>query len=81
MISEKGKNDLSIGWQRMTRQDAEMPRPLGAIADGLVYHVISRGNNRQTVFESEGDYSTVNGYRLLATLYGAARNCSVERAT
>lgn len=33
-----------------------MPRPLRPIADGLVYHVINRGNNRQTVFDSEGDY-------------------------
>ena len=33
-----------------------MPRPLRPIADGLVYHVINRGNNRQTVFESEGDF-------------------------
>ncbi len=33
-----------------------MPRPLRPIADGLVYHVINRGNNRQPVFHSEGDY-------------------------
>ena len=33
-----------------------MPRPLRPIADGLVYHVINRGNNRQTVFGSEGDF-------------------------
>ena len=33
-----------------------MPRPLRPIADGLVYHVINRGNNRQTVFDSEGDF-------------------------
>ena len=33
-----------------------MPRPLRPIADGLIYHVINRGNNRQTVFESDGDY-------------------------
>ena len=33
-----------------------MPRPLRPIADGLVYHVINRGNNRQNVFESEGDF-------------------------
>jgi len=33
-----------------------MPRPLRPIADGLVYHVINRGNNRQAVFGSEGDY-------------------------
>ena len=29
-----------------------MPRPLRPIADGLIYHVINRGNNRQTVFHS-----------------------------
>lgn len=33
-----------------------MPRPLRPIADGLIYHVINRGNNRQTVFRNEGDY-------------------------
>ena len=33
-----------------------MPRPLRPIADGLIYHVINRGNNRQTVFSSEGDF-------------------------
>jgi putative transposase len=33
-----------------------MPRPLRPIADGLIYHVINRGNNRQTVFGSEGDF-------------------------
>ena len=27
-----------------------MPRPLRPIADGLVYHVISRANGRQSVF-------------------------------
>jgi putative transposase len=32
-----------------------MPRPLRPIADGLIYHVINRGNNRQTVFETEDD--------------------------
>jgi putative transposase len=33
-----------------------MPRPLRPIADGLIYHVINRGNNRQPVFQGEGDY-------------------------
>jgi len=33
-----------------------MPRPLRPIADGLIYHVIDRGNNRQPVFLDEGDY-------------------------
>jgi len=33
-----------------------MPRPLRPIADGLVYHVINRGNGRQPVFFGEGDY-------------------------
>jgi putative transposase len=32
-----------------------MPRPLRPIDDGLVYHVINRGNNQQQVFFSEGD--------------------------
>jgi putative transposase len=33
-----------------------MPRPLRPIDDGLVYHVINRGNNRQNVFRKESDY-------------------------
>jgi putative transposase len=33
-----------------------MPRPLRPIDDRLVYHVINRGNNRQSVFHDEGDY-------------------------
>ena len=33
-----------------------MPRPLRPIADGLIYHVINRGNGRQKVFLNEGDY-------------------------
>ncbi len=33
-----------------------MSRPLRPIADGLVYHVINRGNNRQPVFMDDGDY-------------------------
>ncbi len=33
-----------------------MSRPLRPIADGLVYHVINRGNARQPVFLDEGDY-------------------------
>ena len=33
-----------------------MARPLRPIADGLVYHVMARGNNRQDVFFDDGDY-------------------------
>ena len=33
-----------------------MPRPLRPIDDGLVYHVISRGNNRQEVFRKPEDF-------------------------
>lgn len=33
-----------------------MPRPLRPIDDGLIYHVINRGNNRQDVFHKEGDF-------------------------
>ncbi|MGD0900495.1 MAG: hypothetical protein ABR915_21900 [Thermoguttaceae bacterium] len=33
-----------------------MPRPPRPIADGLIYHVINRGNNRQPVFLADGDY-------------------------
>jgi len=32
-----------------------MPRSPRPIADGLIYHVINRGNNRQPVFLGEGD--------------------------
>jgi len=34
-----------------------MPRPLRPIADGLIYQVINRGNNRHALFDSEGDYA------------------------
>ncbi|HEX4143951.1 MAG TPA: transposase, partial [Pirellulales bacterium] len=33
-----------------------MPRPLRPIDDGLIYHVINRGNNRQDVFRKQGDF-------------------------
>jgi putative transposase len=33
-----------------------MPRPLRPIDDGLIYHVISRGNNRQDVFHKPADF-------------------------
>jgi len=33
-----------------------MPRPLRPIAEGLVYHVINRGNGRQPVFFDDGDF-------------------------
>ena len=33
-----------------------MPRPLRPIAEGLIYHVINRGNGRQPVFHKVGDY-------------------------
>jgi putative transposase len=34
-----------------------MPRPLRPIDDGLIYHVINRGNNRQRVFRKQADFS------------------------
>ncbi|HEY4233979.1 MAG TPA: transposase [Lacipirellulaceae bacterium] len=34
-----------------------MPRPLRPIADGLVYHLVNRGNNRQAVFRKPADYA------------------------
>ena len=37
-----------------------MARPLRPIADGLVYHVINRGNNRQQVFFEDGDLDLAN---------------------
>ncbi len=33
-----------------------MPRPLRPIDDGLIYHVINRGNNRQHVFRKRADF-------------------------
>ena len=33
-----------------------MRRPLCGIVDGLVYHVINRGNVRQSVFFPDEDY-------------------------
>jgi putative transposase len=33
-----------------------MPRPLRPIDDGLIYHVINRGNNRQDVFRKRDDF-------------------------
>ena len=34
-----------------------MPRPLRPIDDGLIYHVINRGNNRQNVFRKRADFT------------------------
>src|SRR5271154_3815017 len=33
-----------------------MGRPLRPVADGLIYHAINRGNNRDTVFFDDGDF-------------------------
>ena len=33
-----------------------MPRPLRPIDDGLIYHVINRGNNGQKVFRKQADF-------------------------
>ena len=33
-----------------------MPRPLRATDDGLISHVINRGNNRQNVFRKAADF-------------------------
>jgi putative transposase len=33
-----------------------MPRVARGLADGLIYHIINRGNARQQVFHTEGDY-------------------------
>jgi len=34
-----------------------MPRPLRPIDDGLIYHVINRGSNRQNVFRKRADFT------------------------
>ncbi len=33
-----------------------MPRVALGLADGLIYHIINRGNGRRQVFHTEGDY-------------------------
>ena len=33
-----------------------MPRPLRPVEEGLIYHVINRGNNRQPVFRKKADF-------------------------
>jgi putative transposase len=38
-----------------------MPRPLRPIDEGLIYHVIDRGNNRQNVFHKPGDFEAFLG--------------------
>jgi putative transposase len=43
-----------------------MPRPLRPIDDGLIYHVINRGNNRQDVFRKPEDFQAF--LRALAEL-------------
>jgi putative transposase len=43
-----------------------MPRPLRPIDDGLIYHVINRGNNRQNVFHKKDDFQAF--LRALADL-------------
>jgi len=34
----------------------KMPRIARGLSDGLIYHVINRGNGKQQVFHKEGDY-------------------------
>ena len=38
-----------------------MPRPLRPIDEGLVYHVINRGNNRQRVLAKKADFEAFLG--------------------
>ena len=33
-----------------------MPRCFGLVAEGLIYHEINRGNNRQAVFRKAADF-------------------------
>ena len=33
-----------------------MPRNARRLVDGLPYHVLNRGNRRQTIFSQQGDY-------------------------
>jgi len=43
-----------------------MPRSARIAPDGHVYHVLTRGNNRQDIFHDEGDFA---GYRDLLARY------------
>lgn len=33
-----------------------MPRIARGLSDGFVFHILNRGNGRQTVFHKDGDY-------------------------
>ena len=52
----KGVRTVYIDRRPVLCQSLAMPRPLRPIADGLIYHVINRGNGRQSVFLGDGDY-------------------------
>jgi hypothetical protein len=57
---KKGQKKKKGQWTtfREGRYAAVMPRPLRPIDDGLIYHVINRGNNRQNVFHKTQDFRT-----------------------
>ncbi len=38
-----------------------MPRVTRGLADGMIYHVINRGNSRQEVFHKDEDYISFVG--------------------
>ncbi len=37
-----------------------MPRPPRADAAGEIYHVLNRGNGRQTIFHKDADYEAMD---------------------
>ncbi len=38
-----------------------MPRIVRGLGDGLIYHILNRGNGKQEVFHKEQDYRTFIG--------------------
>jgi hypothetical protein len=53
-----------------------MPRPLRPIGDGLIYHVINRGNNRQNVFHKMQGQEKGRGKRVRTIFQGGKRGTS-----
>src|SRR5260221_12194609 len=41
-----------------SQREFTMPRPLRLFSPDIAYHIITRGNNRQTLFKKPTDYET-----------------------
>ncbi len=55
-VSERSDRGWSEGTKPTSLWSIAMPRHARPIDDGLVYHVINRGNNRAPVFFEDEDY-------------------------